>query len=121
VDESELARAVQRHIDGSEHPFFALAIVKPAQGAHAQAWRALATELRLADGDLLAECSDGRLALYLHDISRKRALDLMSRIRANHSTLRLAEETIYACPLDAKLIRNWVQHASNPIAERASA
>ena len=121
VDERELARAIQRHIDGSEHPFFALTLVRPAQGGHAQAWKALATELRLADGDLLAECSDGRLALYLHDISRKRALDLMSRIRANHSTLRLTEETIYAYPLDGKLIRNWIHHSLNPQPERATA
>jgi KaiC/GvpD/RAD55 family RecA-like ATPase/DNA-binding response OmpR family regulator len=121
VDERELARAVKRHIEGSEHPFFALALVRPAQGAHAQAWRALATELRLADGDLLAECADGRLALYLHDISRLRALDLKSRIRSNHSTVRLAEETIYAYPLDSKLIENWIHHSSRAPVERATA
>jgi KaiC/GvpD/RAD55 family RecA-like ATPase len=121
VDERELARAVQRHIDGSEHPFFALALVRPTQGGHAQAWRALASELRLADGDLLAECADGRLALYLHDISRKRALDLMTRIRSNHSTIRFAEETIYAYPLDGKLIENWIHHSAKPVVERATA
>jgi DNA-binding NarL/FixJ family response regulator len=111
VDEVELARAVDRHVRESEHPFFALVLVKPAQGAHAQAWNALAGELRLADGDLLAECGDGRLALYLHDISRKRVLDLMSRIRSRHPDLRLSEETIYAYPFDRSAILEWVAHA----------
>jgi KaiC/GvpD/RAD55 family RecA-like ATPase/DNA-binding NarL/FixJ family response regulator len=120
VDESELARAVERHIAGSEHPFFALAVVKPGQGARAEAWNALSSELRLTDGDLLAECSDGRLAMYLHDISRKRVLELMTRIRANHPTLRLAEETVHAYPLDASAIKQWCERAGMS-EQRASA
>ena len=112
IAESELIRAVRHHVQSSEHPFFAVVRLTPAPGTREQTWQALADCLRLGDGDLIGNTSNGNLVLYLHDISRRHVKELMDRIF--DADPRLSAPTsmdLLSYPADAGRISQWINSA----------
>ena len=110
VDEPELVRALTQHMGNSTHPFFAIVRVYPEPGSEQAVWQTLANQLRLADGDLIARGADGTLILYLHDVSRKHVLELMTRVfEADPRVPNPRKIDIHHYPADAARINNWLQ------------
>lgn len=112
LPEPEIARAVRHHLATAEHPFFALVCLRPPAEAFNLAWKVLSTNLRLADGDLIALGEQsGELRLYLHDISRRHARELIDRVLAADPQLEGTSVDIDHFPADAPRVERWLEQA----------
>ena len=79
------------------------------------AWDALARGLRLADGDLVAHGDrPGEILLYLHDISRRHARELLTRIFASDPQFDNVEVRVDHYPADAPRIDAWLNESRTP-------
>lgn len=109
----EIARAVRHHMATATHPFFALVRLIPPADSVDLAWTVLSRNLRLGDGDLIATADEsGEMLLYLHDISRRHARELLERILAVDPQLESTGVTIDHFPADASRVEQWLaQHA----------
>jgi KaiC/GvpD/RAD55 family RecA-like ATPase len=111
LPEEEIARAVRHNISTAEHPFFALVRLRAPAALLDLAWDALGRGLRMGDGDLVAFGDrPGELVLYLHDISRRHARELLSRIFAADPRF----DDHY--PADAPRVDAWLQESRTPVA-----
>lgn len=118
LPEAEIVRAVQHHMTTSEHPFFALVALRPPAESLTLAWNILSRNLRLGDGDLVATSDrSGELLLYLHDISRRHARELIERVIAADPQLDGTDVVIDHFPADAARVEQWLQaRAASPVA-----
>ena len=74
------------------------------------AWEALSSNLRLGDGDLIAKGDrPGEWVVYLHDISRRHARELLSRTFSADPRLESTEVLIDHFPVDSSRIDTWLQ------------
>ncbi len=109
IDEAELRRVVSHQVRSASHPFFAIVVLRPPLGAMDETWRVLCDQLRVREGDLVARTEDGRIAMYLHDISRRHVRELMARIREAHLGIDLGEETeVLSYPADREEVESWL-------------
>ncbi len=108
LPEGEIARAVRHNIATSEHPFFALVRLRAAPAVLDLTWSALGKSLRLDDGDLIAHGRPGELVLYLHDISRRHARELLSRIFSADPRFDSVDVVVDHFPADAPRIESWL-------------
>jgi hypothetical protein len=116
LPEDEIARAVRHHVSTAEHPFFALVRLRAPDGAFDPAWQALVRGLRLADGDLVAHGERaGEIVLYLHDISRRHARELLSRIFAADPRFDDVDVRVDHYPADAPRIDAWLHESRLPV------
>jgi hypothetical protein len=121
LPESEIVRAARHHLTNSEHPFFALVRLRIAPDTVLVAWQALVRGLRLKDGDLIAKGGDNsELVVYLNDISRRHARELIARILSGDPRLEAAEVTIDHYPADSSRIDAWLKERARPEALRAA-
>jgi KaiC/GvpD/RAD55 family RecA-like ATPase len=121
LPESEIVRAARHHLANSEHPFFALVRLRIAPDLILLGWQALVRGLRLKDGDLIAKGADnGELVIYLNDISRRHARELIGRILAGDPRLESGEVTIDHYPADAARIEAWLDERGHPEILRAA-
>jgi KaiC/GvpD/RAD55 family RecA-like ATPase len=115
LPEAEIARAVRHHVDRAEHPFFALVRLATPEHAHDAAWQALTRGLRLADGDLIAHAErPNEIVLYLHDISRRHARELLARIFAADPRFDDVDVRVDHYPADAPRIDAWLSESRLP-------
>lgn len=115
LPEDEIARAVRQHVNTAEHPFFAIVRLTATETALTAAWDALARGLRLADGDLVAHGDrPGEILLYLHDISRRHARELLTRIFASDPQFDNVEVRVDHYPADAPRIDAWLNESRTP-------
>lgn len=115
LPEEEIARAVRHHVSTSEHPFFAIVRLRTPEAAIDSAWQALTRGLRLADGDLVAHGErSGEIVLYLHDISRRHARELLSRIFASDPRFDDVDVRVDHYPADAPRIDAWLNESRAP-------
>jgi KaiC/GvpD/RAD55 family RecA-like ATPase len=115
LPEQEIARAVRHHVRTAEHPFFALVRLRAPEGVVDSAWQALVRGLRLADGDLIAHGDrPGEIVLYLHDISRRHARELLSRIFAADPRFDDVDVRVDHYPADAPRIDAWLNESRSP-------
>lgn len=113
----EMARAVRRHLSTAEHPFFALIRLQTPRDLADQAWDTLTRGLRLDDGDLVARSSSrGEYVLYLHDISRRHARELLARIFATDPRFDAVDVVVDHYPADAARIEGWLHDVQAPVA-----
>jgi KaiC/GvpD/RAD55 family RecA-like ATPase/DNA-binding response OmpR family regulator len=121
LPETEIVRAARHHVKNTEHPVFALARLKVGQEALPVAWQALGRALRLRDGDLMARGEkNDELVLYLNDISRRHARDLIDRVISGHPHLASTTVEIDHYPVDADRIAGWLDEKSEPDPLRAA-
>jgi hypothetical protein len=105
----QIVRAVRHHVSTADHPFFALVRLRPPAEALDLAWAALSGGLRLGDGDLMAHGDrPGEIVLYLHDISRRHARELLSRIFAADPRFDNVDVDVEHYPADAPRIDAWL-------------
>ncbi len=117
LPEEEIARAVRNHIATAEHPFFALVRLRGDEAMLRMAWSALGRGLRLHDGDLMAHGgSDSELVLYLHDISRRHARELLSRIFSADPRFDGVDVMVDHYPADAPSLKAWLDGMRVPAA-----
>ena len=115
LPEEQINRAVRHHVGTSEHPFFALVRLNAAPDVAERAWDALCRGLRLGDGDLIAHGDrPGEIVLYLHDISRRHARELLSRIFATDPRFDNVEVDVEHYPADAPRIDAWLEETRTP-------
>jgi KaiC/GvpD/RAD55 family RecA-like ATPase len=115
LPEEEIARAVRHHVSTAEHPFFALVRLKAPENVLDLAWQALTRGLRLADGDLIAHGErSGEVVIYLHDISRRHARELLSRIFAADPRFDTVDVRVDHYPADAPRIDAWLAESRSP-------
>ena len=112
VTERSLAQAIRQQIATSAHAVFGLAKLVPAEGSTELLWQTLASQLRIADGDLIALADNGDITLFLPDISRRHMSELLSRIFQADPRLTPPEITIHYYPADAARIEPWLESAS---------
>jgi KaiC/GvpD/RAD55 family RecA-like ATPase len=116
LPEEELTRAVRQHVKTAEHPFFALVRLHAPLEITELAWSALVRGLRLADGDLVAYGEQpGEIVLYLHDISRRHARELLSRIFAADPHFDDVEVLVDHYPADAPRVEAWLEERRSSI------
>ncbi|MDB4886143.1 MAG: recombination protein RecA [Gemmatimonadetes bacterium] len=117
LPESQIVRAVRHHVGTSEHPFFALVRLAVPAEVLDLTWNALVRGLRLGDGDLIAHGDPpGEILLYLHDISRRHARELLSRIFAADPRFDTVEVNVEHYPADAALVDAWLERSGPPVA-----
>jgi KaiC/GvpD/RAD55 family RecA-like ATPase len=115
LPENEIARAVRHHARTAEHPFFALVRLKAPEQVLDSAWQALARGLRLADGDLIAHGErSGEIVVYLYDISRRHARELLSRIFSADPKFDDVDVRVDHYPADAPRIDAWLNETHAP-------
>lgn len=115
LPEEQILRAVRHHVSTAEHPFFAIVRLRPPADAMEQAWDALCRGLRLGDGDLIAHGDRaGEIVLYLHDISRRHARELLSRIFAADPRFESVGVDVQHYPADAPIIDSWLDETAVP-------
>jgi KaiC/GvpD/RAD55 family RecA-like ATPase len=115
LPEEEIVRAARHHLATSEHPFFAVVRLRPESSAFNAAWEALSRGLRLGDGDLIAKGDrPGEWVVYLHDISRRHARELLARTFAADPQLENTEVLIDHFPADGARIDAWLQQTAPP-------
>jgi len=120
LPEDQILRAVRHHVSTAEHPFFALVRLRPPADALDLAWEALSRGLRLGDGDLIAHGDRaGEIVLYLHDISRRHARELLTRIFAADPRFDSVDVDVQHYPADAPQIDQWL--TASPTAVSAPA
>jgi hypothetical protein len=121
LPETEIVRAARHHLKNTEHPVFALARLRVGPDALPVAWHALGRALRLRDGDLIArgQATD-ELVLYLNDISRRHARDLIDRVIVGDPRLEATTVEIDHYPADAQRIDAWLHESAEPDALRAA-
>ena len=108
LPEEQIVRAVRHHVSTADHPFFALVRLAAPSDLLPMAWTALCQGLRLGDGDLIAHGdAPGEIVLYLHDISRRHARELLSRIFAADPRFDAVEIGVQHYPADAATIDGW--------------
>ena len=116
LPEEEIARAVRHHVTTAEHPFFALVRLTAPAELFDRTWDALAHGLRLGDGDLVAFGDrPGELVLYLHDISRRHARELLSRIFSADPQFDAVDVSVDHYPADAQRIELWHHDYQTPL------
>lgn len=109
LPEEQIVRAVRHHVSTAEHPFFALVRLTAPAELVPLAWTALTQGLRLGDGDLIAHGDvAGEIVLYLHDISRRHARELLSRIFGADPRFDAVEIAVQHYPADAATIDAWL-------------
>jgi KaiC/GvpD/RAD55 family RecA-like ATPase len=109
LPEEEIVRAVRHHLGTSEHPFFAVVRLRPPADAVNVAWEALSQNLRLGDGDLVAKGDrQGEWVVYLHDISRRHARELIARAFSADPRLESTDVAIDHFPADGRRIEAWL-------------
>jgi KaiC/GvpD/RAD55 family RecA-like ATPase len=120
---SDLFRQVlQDHIAGSTHAFFALVLVGAGEMDSSEAWGVLRERLRIKDGDLVAQMEDGQLALYLHDIHRRHAQELLTRLTGETPALAdLGGTVVLSYPADRDAIGAWLAGAREVRTEAGAA
>jgi hypothetical protein len=117
LPEEEIARAVRHHVSTAEHPFFALLHLRAPVELLDLTWDALGRGLRMGDGDLVAFGDrPGELVLYLHDISRRHARELLSRIFAADPRFDEVDVVVDHYPADAPRVDAWLQEIRTPVA-----
>jgi CheY-like chemotaxis protein len=117
LPEEEIARAVRHNVSTAEHPFFALVRLRAPAALLDLAWDALGRGLRMGDGDLVAFGDrPGELVLYLHDISRRHARELLSRIFAADPRFDEVDVDVDHYPADAPRVDAWLQESRTPVA-----
>jgi KaiC/GvpD/RAD55 family RecA-like ATPase len=110
LPEEQIVRAVRHHVSTAEHPFFALVRLQAEPALVDAAWDVLRRGLRLADGDLVARGDrPGELVLYLHDISRRHARELLTRVFAADPRFEKVAVEVEHYPSDAALIDAWLE------------
>lgn len=109
LPEEEILRAVRHHLKASAHPFFALVRLAVPADLLDVTWDVLCRGLRLDDGDLIAR-GTGRneLVLYLHDISRRHARELLTRVFAADPRLEAVEVQVDHYPADMPRLQPWL-------------
>lgn len=121
LPESEIVRAARHHLQNTEHPAFALARLRVGVDAIPVAWQALGNALRLRDGDLIARGNDPEeLVVYLNDISRRHARDLLERVLGSDPRIESAGIEIDHYPADADRIDHWLRETAPPDPLRAA-
>jgi archaellum biogenesis ATPase FlaH/DNA-binding response OmpR family regulator len=121
LPETEIVRAARHHLENTEHPVFALARLRVGADALPVAWHALGRTLRLRDGDLMARGRENdELVVYLNDISRRHARDLIDRVISGDPRLESATVEIDHYPANAERIEGWLRESSPPDALRAA-
>ncbi|MDB4879593.1 MAG: recombination protein RecA [Gemmatimonadetes bacterium] len=122
LPEEQILRAVRHHVRTAEHPFFAIVRLRPPADALELAWDALVRGLRLGDGDLIAHGDrPGEIVLYLHDISRRHARELLSRIFAADPRFDNVDVDVQHYPADAPRIESWLEETAPAAAAPAVA
>lgn len=102
-------QVLQGHIASSAHAFFALVLVGVGELEASQAWAVLRERLRIKDGDLVAQMEDGQLAIYLHDIHRRHAHELLTRLTDGTPGLAdLGATVVLSYPADRDAIGAWL-------------
>jgi KaiC/GvpD/RAD55 family RecA-like ATPase len=115
LPEDQIVRAVRHHVSTAEHPFFALVRLRAPLDSVDLVWNALCRGLRLGDGDLIAHGDRaGELVLYLHDISRRHARELLSRIFAADPRFDAVEVDVDHYPADAARVDAWLEEMGVP-------
>lgn len=113
LPETEIVRAAQHHLANTEHPVFALARLSVSPEALPVAWTALGKALRLSDGDLIARgAGNDQVVVYLNDISRRHARDLLERITSSDPRLEGVGIEIDHYPVDADRIDGWLRDST---------
>ena len=121
LPETEIVRAARHHLKNTDHPVFALARLRVGPEGLPVAWQALGQALRLRDGDLIARGENpDELVVYLNDISRRHARDLIDRVLSSHPRLESATVEIDHYPADASRIDGWLRELPAPDALRAA-
>ena len=103
MGENELREALQQVVGLPTPPLFAMIILEPASDE--PAWALLQDQVRLEDGDLVAEIGEGRLAIYLSHVDQKTARTLADRIARNHE----GEVELLCHPADREQIEERFQ------------
>lgn len=111
LDEDEIKRGVLHQMNRSSHPFFALAFLR-APDYLPNMWKILCEHLRVREGDLVGTGSDGRVVVYLHDVSRKDTRELLGRIVDMHPELAMVQDVlVYSYPADRAEVDAWLEGA----------
>lgn len=109
LDEREIRRGVQHQMRRSSHPFFAIAFLRPPEFMP-EMWKILCEHLRVQEGDLVGRSEDGRVVVYLHDVSRKDVRDLLARIVELNPEFAMVEDvTVYSYPTDRTEVESWLE------------
>jgi hypothetical protein len=109
VDEAELRRVVRFQLDRSGYAFFALVFLRPPPYSLDETWRILSDDLRVREGDLVGTTEDERVAIYLHDISRRQVKELLARVLQTHPELAgVRDVEVYSFPTDREQIEGWL-------------
>ena len=100
---------------------FALARLSVSPEALPVAWHALGKALRLSDGDLIARGTDSdELIVYLNDISRRHARDLLERVTSSDPRLEEVGIEIAHYPVDADRIDGMAEGAGIGVRTRCA-
>lgn len=119
IEETELRRAVEHQLTSSSHPFFAVVMLRPSPYQVEQTLDVIAADLRVTEGDLICRMSDGRIGVYLHDISRRHVRELLARIMQAHPELAGVHDVeVYSYPVDRSAVQEWL--ARGPVLQEAS-
>jgi KaiC/GvpD/RAD55 family RecA-like ATPase/DNA-binding response OmpR family regulator len=110
MTQEELAGAISELISEAPTPFFALAVLEPAERVSPdELWKAAGNQIRLTDGDLLAVLPDGRMAIVLNQVDRGLSQRVLNRLRRAHPALATsAGTTVLTSPLQSEELRNWL-------------
>ncbi|HEY0995303.1 MAG TPA: ATPase domain-containing protein [Gemmatimonadaceae bacterium] len=120
LPEEEILRAVKHHLKASAHPFFALVRLQVPADLLDVTWEVLCRGLRLDDGDLIARgTARNELVLYLHDISRRHARELLARVFAADPRLDAVEVQVDHYPADMPRLQPWLAEARGSEAVQA--
>jgi KaiC/GvpD/RAD55 family RecA-like ATPase/DNA-binding response OmpR family regulator len=118
----ELRDALTALTEEAPSPFFAVAVLEPAEPVARDAlWEAVRTQVRLTDGDLLSLLPGGRLALVLAQVDADLARKIIGRVRRAHPALSGADpEPLLTSPLQGDEVRRWASDLELEV-ERESA
>ena len=116
VDRDEIARAARLHQQHRTTPFFALVEMRATEGHQKALFDALVARLRLENGDLVAAGENGEIFLFLQEISRRHARELLERVFDSDPRIKPREQPqILHFPSDAERIHAWL--GATPAAE----
>jgi DNA-binding response OmpR family regulator len=105
--EEAMRSVVRNRVTTLPDAHFAVVRLRPVHITTKEAWDVLVRQLRLSNGDLIAQTSDA-LVIYLHDVELDDLHDILERLGASHPGLGgSAAVSIAWHPADTEYLAEW--------------
>jgi KaiC/GvpD/RAD55 family RecA-like ATPase/DNA-binding response OmpR family regulator len=115
--EEAMRNVVRNRVTTLPDAHFAVVRLRPVHITTKEAWDVLVRQLRLSNGDLIAQTSDA-LVIYLHDVELDDLHDILERLGASHPGLGgSAAVSIAWHPADTEYLTEWAGRGATAIEE----